>query len=101
MKPVPEKLAGHCGVCDVRRNHPDVDDHLTARHEHLCGIHHSAGGIHLTGIMGKEELKLINWDVLWLVAGGIAIGLALDKPVWRRRWRTRWITTACRQSLWC
>ncbi|MDO6500225.1 SLC13 family permease [Photobacterium sanguinicancri] len=33
----------------------------------------------LTGIMGKDELKLINWDVLWLVAGGIAIGLALDK----------------------
>lgn len=23
----------------------------------------------LTGIMGKEELKQINWDVLWLVAG--------------------------------
>ncbi|WP_255555029.1 DASS family sodium-coupled anion symporter [Moritella sp. 24] len=33
----------------------------------------------LTGIIGKEELKLINWDVLWLVAGGIAIGIALDK----------------------
>ncbi|MDR9825079.1 SLC13 family permease [Vibrio sp. FNV 38] len=33
----------------------------------------------LTGIMGKEELKLINWDVLWLVAGGIAIGLGLDR----------------------
>lgn len=33
----------------------------------------------LTGIMGKEELKLINWDVLWLVAGGIAIGLGLEK----------------------
>ncbi|WP_087024522.1 SLC13 family permease [Thaumasiovibrio subtropicus] len=33
----------------------------------------------LTGIMGKEELKLINWDVLWLVAGGIAIGMALGK----------------------
>ncbi|MGI3035042.1 SLC13 family permease [Vibrio diabolicus] len=33
----------------------------------------------LTDIMGKEELKLINWDVLWLVAGGIAIGIALDK----------------------
>ncbi|STQ77160.1 SLC13 family permease [Grimontia hollisae] len=33
----------------------------------------------LTGIMGKEEIKQINWDVLWLVAGGIAIGLALDK----------------------
>lgn len=33
----------------------------------------------LTGIMGKEELKLINWDVLWLVAGGIAIGIGLEK----------------------
>ncbi|OBT16400.1 dihydroorotate dehydrogenase [Vibrio sp. UCD-FRSSP16_10] len=33
----------------------------------------------LTGIMGKKEIKQINWDVLWLVAGGIAIGLALDK----------------------
>lgn len=33
----------------------------------------------LTGIMGKEELKLINWDVLWLVAGGIAIGIGLDQ----------------------
>ena len=33
----------------------------------------------LTGVMGKEELKLINWDVLWLVAGGIAIGIGLDK----------------------
>ncbi|WP_413113776.1 SLC13 family permease [Thaumasiovibrio sp. DFM-14] len=33
----------------------------------------------LTGIMGKDELKLINWDVLWLVAGGIAIGMALGK----------------------
>ncbi|WP_099610140.1 SLC13 family permease [Vibrio fujianensis] len=32
----------------------------------------------LTGIMGKEELKLINWDVLWLVAGGIAIGIGLE-----------------------
>ena len=36
-------------------------------------------GFTLTGIMGKEELKLINWDVLWLVAGGIAIGIGLDK----------------------
>lgn len=33
----------------------------------------------LTGIMGKAELKMINWDVLWLVAGGIAIGIGLDK----------------------
>ena len=33
----------------------------------------------LTGIMSKAELKQINWDVLWLVAGGIAIGIGLDK----------------------
>lgn len=32
----------------------------------------------LTGIIGKEEFKQINWDVLMLVAGGIAIGHALD-----------------------
>ncbi len=32
-----------------------------------------------TGIMGQQEIKAINWDVLWLVAGGIAIGVALDK----------------------
>lgn len=33
----------------------------------------------LTGIMGKDELKQINWDVLWLVAGGIAIGIGLEQ----------------------
>lgn len=33
----------------------------------------------LTGIIGKQEIKQINWEVLWLVAGGIAIGIALDK----------------------
>ncbi|MYM61541.1 DASS family sodium-coupled anion symporter [Vibrio sp. OCN044] len=33
----------------------------------------------LTGIIGKTELQQINWDVLWLVAGGIAVGMALDK----------------------
>lgn len=32
----------------------------------------------LTGIIGKEEFKQVNWDVLLLVAGGIAIGHALD-----------------------
>ena len=30
-----------------------------------------------TGIISKEDLKLFNWDVIWLVAGGIAIGIAL------------------------
>lgn len=31
------------------------------------------------GIIGKEDLKTISWDVLWLVAGGIALGMAMDK----------------------
>lgn len=30
-------------------------------------------------VVNKEDLKHISWDVLWLVAGGIALGAALDK----------------------
>lgn len=30
------------------------------------------------GIINKQDLKNISWDVLWLVSGGIALGLALD-----------------------
>ena len=33
----------------------------------------------ITGIINREDLKKISWDVLWLVSGGIALGLALDK----------------------
>ncbi|MGI9276854.1 MAG: SLC13 family permease [Endozoicomonas sp.] len=32
----------------------------------------------LTSIVEKKDLKNISWDVLWLLAGGIAIGGALD-----------------------
>jgi solute carrier family 13 (sodium-dependent dicarboxylate transporter), member 2/3/5 len=32
-----------------------------------------------TGIINKEDLKTISWEVLWLVAGGIALGLAIEK----------------------
>lgn len=32
-----------------------------------------------TGIITNKDLKTINWDVLWLVSGGIALGLAMDK----------------------
>ena len=32
-----------------------------------------------TGIINKEDLKKLSWDVLWLVSGGIALGNALDK----------------------
>ncbi len=31
------------------------------------------------GILDKDDFKFINWDVLWLVSGGIALGLALDR----------------------
>ncbi|GAB4343393.1 MAG: SLC13 family permease [Flammeovirgaceae bacterium] len=31
-----------------------------------------------TGIITKEDLQHISWEVLWLVAGGIAIGDALE-----------------------
>jgi len=31
-----------------------------------------------TNVLNKEDLKLLSWDVLWLVAGGIALGLALE-----------------------
>ena len=33
----------------------------------------------ITGILEKKDLSDFNWDVLWLVAGGIAIGTGMDK----------------------
>lgn len=32
----------------------------------------------VTGLFGKEEIKEINWTVLWLVAGGFALGYLLQ-----------------------
>lgn len=32
----------------------------------------------VTGIITKEDLKEINWSVLWMVAGGFALGVALN-----------------------
>jgi solute carrier family 13 (sodium-dependent dicarboxylate transporter), member 2/3/5 len=32
-----------------------------------------------TGIINKEDLKTISWEVLWLVSGGLALGLAIEK----------------------
>lgn len=29
-------------------------------------------------ILDKEDLKLVSWDVLWLVSGGLALGLAIE-----------------------
>ena len=31
----------------------------------------------ITGIITKDDLKEINWSVLWMVAGGFALGLAM------------------------
>lgn len=33
----------------------------------------------LTGIFGKDDIKEINWTVLWLVAGGFALGTDLQQ----------------------
>lgn len=33
----------------------------------------------VTGVMGRKELQEINWDVLWLVAGGFALGVGLNE----------------------
>ncbi|MCQ2177064.1 MAG: SLC13 family permease [Bacteroidales bacterium] len=32
-----------------------------------------------TGVFGKDDIKEVNWEVLWLVAGGFALGYNLDK----------------------
>ncbi len=36
------------------------------------------GVLTATGIFGKEDIKEINWSVLWLVAGGFALGTCLQ-----------------------
>lgn len=33
----------------------------------------------LTGLLNKRDLELINWSVLWMVAGGFALGLGFNK----------------------
>lgn len=33
----------------------------------------------VTGIFTKDQLKEINWDVLWLVAGGFALGVGMNE----------------------
>ena len=36
------------------------------------------GVLTMTGIFTKEDIKEINWSVLWLVAGGFALGTSLQ-----------------------
>lgn len=33
----------------------------------------------ITGVFEKKDLGRIDWDVLWLVAGGFALGVGIDK----------------------
>lgn len=33
----------------------------------------------MTGVIGVKELKSLNWDILWLVAGGFALGVGLNQ----------------------
>ncbi len=35
----------------------------------------------VTGIFGKKDFALIDWDVLWLVAGGFALGVGLEGKI--------------------
>ena len=37
------------------------------------------GILTVTGIFSKEEIKKIDWTVLWLVAGGFALGTAMEE----------------------
>ncbi|MBO7113247.1 MAG: SLC13/DASS family transporter [Bacteroidaceae bacterium] len=52
--------------------------------ESLTGINSNVvaliplGVLTMTGIFTKEDIKEINWTVLWLVAGGFALGTALQ-----------------------
>lgn len=32
----------------------------------------------VSGILNAEDIKRISWDVLWLIAGGIALGMAME-----------------------
>ncbi len=31
------------------------------------------------GLITKEDIRSISWEVLWLVAGGISLGISLEK----------------------
>ena len=52
--------------------------------ESLTGINSNVvaliplGVLTMTGIFTKDDIKEINWTVLWLVAGGFALGTALQ-----------------------
>jgi sodium-dependent dicarboxylate transporter 2/3/5 len=35
-------------------------------------------GLTVTSVLGKEDIRGLPWEVLWLVAGGIALGISME-----------------------
>lgn len=55
-----------------------VTDRLTGINANIVALIPFAV-LSVTGIFTKKDLSLIDWDVLWLVAGGFALGIGLEK----------------------
>ncbi|MBR6106365.1 MAG: SLC13/DASS family transporter [Paludibacteraceae bacterium] len=55
-----------------------VTDRLTGINANIVALVPFAV-LSVTGIFTKKDLSLIDWDVLWLVAGGFALGIGLEK----------------------
>ena len=55
-----------------------VTDKLTGLNANVVAMI-PVGIFAVTGVIGKVDLQKINWSVLWMVAGGIALGVGLDK----------------------
>lgn len=54
-----------------------VLDSLTGLNSNIVALI-PVGVFCVTGIFTKDQLKEINWDVLWLVAGGFALGVGMN-----------------------
>lgn len=55
-----------------------VTDKLTGINANVVALVPFAA-LSVTGVFKKSDLSLIDWDVLWLVAGGFALGIGLEK----------------------
>ena len=55
-----------------------VTDRLTGINANIVALIPFAV-LSVTGIFTNKDLSLIDWDVLWLVAGGFALGIGLEK----------------------
>lgn len=55
-----------------------VSDKLTGINANVVALI-PFGVFAVTGIFTKDDLRKVDWDVLWLVAGGFALGVGLDE----------------------